>query len=555
MQGTEQTITAEVESRVDISSGISGLFFLYGLYALLFSLAHIFNYSNFHEEQRHLYVFFENWNLENDYITQYVSNFKHPLLYTLLSDLITWSGLDLITFHRVVMAVSAIAFVTAGAYCTYILAGLLPASAVFALLNAQSVYAYQINSGTSHSFAFPLLMLGLLCVVQQREKSLAAMVILSGLLYVPASVILGFALLLLVIWNRRTSLFDFRQWPGPILLLGVSGSITLFLLWMQLEPINGFGAYIEPNTQTELYPENSKDGRLFPGWSNPLLYVLNRYAYGLVFELPPLMYLCAIFFILAIGAYGLARISSDKNKRSINIFVVSFVAIFLFIFSFIQYQSYRFLLYPFFTIIPIILIIGIYALVTNVIQNRNLGIICASFLSFALVFPYSIQDPKYRGFSTHIETTSWQMLEHLENQPKGTLIAGWAGGNAVDYIPYLAKQPLFTSYKAHYTFHEDYVLEMRTRVNALISAYLGKDQKAIANLRDKWGVDLLVVDRRHFEPNAEAIIHFKPFDEKIAAIMNDSQPEELFLANPPQDAIAFKNEHYFIIDIAKLTAG
>ncbi len=555
MQGIDQTLTTEVESQIDISTGVSGLFFLYGLYALLFSLAHIFNYSNFHEEQRHLYVFYENWNLEKDYISQYVSNFKHPVLYTYLSELISWLGWDLITFHRVIMAASTILFVVTGGYCTYILAGLLPAGVVFALLNAQSLYAYQINSGTSHSFAFPLLALGLLCIVQQREKSLALTVILSGLLYIPAAVILGFSLLLLVIWKRRASLFDFRQWPGPILLLGASGSITLFLLWLQLDPITGFGAYIEPNTQTELYPENSKDGRLFPGWSSPLLYVLNRYAYGLGFELPPLIYLCAIFFVLAIGAYGLSQINGDKDKRSINIFVVSFISIFLFIFTFIEYQSYRFLLYPFFTIIPIILVIGIYALASNVIQNRNVSILCASLLSFALIFPYSIQEAKYRGFSTQIEDTDWQMLEYLDGQPKGTLIAGWAGGNAIDYIPYLAKQPLFTSYKGHYTFHENYVLEMRSRVNALISAYLGKGQSSIAALRTRWGVDLLVVDRRHFEPNAEAIIHFKPFDEKIAAIMKNSQPDELFLANPPEGAVTFQNEHYLIIDIAKLAAG
>ena len=554
MQGINQTLTTEVKRDIDISTAASGLFFLYGLYALLFSLAQIFNYSNFHEEQRHLYVYYENWDLSNDYISQYIFNFKHPVLYTYLSDLIAGSGLDLISFHRIVMAVSTIVFVIAGAYCAYILAGLLPASAVFAMLNSQTLYAYQLNSGTSHSFAFPLLALGLICIIQQREKTLALLVVMSGLLYIPAAVILGLSLLLLVIWKRRTDLLEYRKWPEPILLLGVSGSITMFLLWLQLEPITGFGSYLVPNTQIELYPENSKEGRLFLGWSNPILYVVNRYAQGLDFVIPPLVYLCAMFFIFAIGIYGLVQISRNVNKRSISIFIISFVSIFIVIFSAIEHQSYRFLLYPFYTIMPILFIVGLFSLASNVIQNKTVGVICASLISFLLIFPYSIQDPQHRGFSTQIDDTSWQMLAHLNEQPKGTLVAGWSGGNAFDYIPYLAKQPLFTSHKGHYIFHENYLLEMRSRVNALISAYLSKDPNAITALRSKWDVDLLVVDRRHFEPNAEAITYFKPYDEKIAAMMQDTNPDELFLANPPQSAITFKNEHYIIIDIAKLTA-
>jgi hypothetical protein len=62
-------------------------------------------------------------------------------------------------------------------------------------------------------------------------------------------------------------------------------------------------------------------------------------------------------------------------------------------------------------------------------------------------------------------------------------------------------------------FHTRYTELMRERARALFKAYFASDASSLRELRDRWGVTHLLLDRRHF---VDRPVYFAPFDADVA---------------------------------------
>ena len=95
----------------------------------------------------------------------------------------------------------------------------------------------------------------------------------------------------------------------------------------------------------------------------------------------------------------------------------------------------------------------------------------------------------------------------------------------MDNVPYLSRRNVFLTYETHQVMHLEYMQEMRTRMTALIDAYLGQDIQPLLDLNKRFGVEYLLVDKRHFTKGSplNPPRYFAPFRERILSLVAQTQ--------------------------------
>ncbi len=153
------------------------------------------------------------------------------------------------------------------------------------------------------------------------------------------------------------------------------------------------------------------------------------------------------------------------------------------------------------------------------------------------------------GYTVKIPEKEQAVLQFISDLPPDAMIAGWY--EMADVIPYVTGKRILLSYETHVAFHENYVLEMRRRMNALINAYFANDIKPIEELRNFFGVTHLLVDKTHYVKNAPN--YFQPFKDKIAVAVTSLNPIPETIRQM-EWASVFENEKYFLLDLKKIVS-
>jgi hypothetical protein len=143
-------------------------------------------------------------------------------------------------------------------------------------------------------------------------------------------------------------------------------------------------------------------------------------------------------------------------------------------------------------------------------------------------------------------------MSYLRQVPEESLIAAWPYEVETSLIPYVAGRPLLVDYKAHYPSYEGHIREMRMRMFDLIDAYLAQDLQPLIDMRCRWHVDFLVVDRSHFSDQGAPPTYFAPFNDRIEEVLNAAEKSELVLSRPPADAVVFAAGRFSVLDLALL---
>ncbi len=99
------------------------------------------------------------------------------------------------------------------------------------------------------------------------------------------------------------------------------------------------------------------------------------------------------------------------------------------------------------------------------------------------------------------------LLTHIQNLPAGTRLAGWPSG-IINVIPYFTCKSALVTYETHQAFHEDYLLEMRRRMELLISVFSATSLEPLLKLKHDLGVTHLLIEDRYLHERLE---YFKPF--------------------------------------------
>jgi hypothetical protein len=126
------------------------------------------------------------------------------------------------------------------------------------------------------------------------------------------------------------------------------------------------------------------------------------------------------------------------------------------------------------------------------------------------------------GLTVHVNPDR-RLYDWLATLPADSRIAGWPVG-VIDNVPYLAGRSVLLSYELHQVHHRGFALEMRRRMEAVVAAVFATDTRPLRDLRDRYGVTHLLIDRRVYlnEPP-----YFRPFQPLVHAAFENARDKPL----------------------------
>lgn len=510
-----------------------------------------------HEETRSLFLYHRFGDPDlfaGDYLTSFVSAFPQPHLYAGLTKFWLWLGGDLLMLHRLMTVICWLAFLSGMAFAARQIGGWVMVVGVVGIALVQPIYLHQITSATPHAFAFPLMAWGLAALLCGSTRGLMVVTLLSGLLYAATVPLLGVMLAWQVLVAQRLWSQSRRRQFWSLLLLALTGGLSLWLVFASLRGLEGFGAALAPLQRMEVYPENGPEGRHFFGVFSPLTYVLGKTVSQFKFSAA----LQSLFFMLVYAAfclYGLFNLNKSERPRAVFIaFVVCAVAIWLAILLLKPFHSYRFVLYPAFTVMPLLFVAGLQQFMHRHEKTLRFPEVITLALLTVFVLAFDSFDEKKLGYSGNLGSEEQKIADFAAAQPQDSTLAIWPEVETpLEMIPYVARRPLFVMRKLHYPNYEGHLLTMRARMQALIDAYLAVEEEPLHSLHCRWGVDYLVVDKRHFdgEPGARPR-YFAPFDAEIEERWQRHEASEFLLHNPDPAIVALETDAYVVLRLSAL---
>jgi hypothetical protein len=486
----------------------------------------------------------------DDYLTSFLRAFPQPYLYEWITGLWLSAGGELAVLHRLIPLVCWSAFVAGLGVVAWHLGGRIVALGVVGIAIAQPVFLHQITAATPHAFGFPLLAWGLVAFLKGSPRGLVLVTLLSSLLYTALAPMLGLMLAWQVLLTQRLWTRARAYQAQMLLLLAAVGALSLWLVYGSLGGPQGLGEALEPTQRADLYPENGPEGRHFYGVFNPLTYVLGK----AVTQFNWSSDVRALLLLLVYGLFALYGLTASRKARSaLAAFIVCGAAIWLAVLLFKPFHSYRFVLYPLFTLLPLLFVLGLqqfvlrYKGLLRLPEAVTLGLLTL----FALTF--DSLDADKLGYTLHLGPQHQEVIAFAAGQPPGTFIAVWPGADdELEAIPYVARRPLLVMHKAHEPSHEGHVMTMRARTYDLIEAYLATEPTALSRLHCRWGVDYLVVDKVHFGREEDRPEYFAPFDARIEEILQETPAEDFLLRAPDPDWVALETGRYFVLRLESI---
>jgi hypothetical protein len=150
------------------------------------------------------------------------------------------------------------------------------------------------------------------------------------------------------------------------------------------------------------------------------------------------------------------------------------------------------------------------------------------------------------GFTVRIPDRS--LFRYLDGVDDGALIAGFPRGQ-IENVPLRCRRRALLTFEAHQVFHERYLLEMRDRAGAVFEALFGDEPAALARLRDRFGVDFLLVDTAQFEAPPR---YFAPFDAAIDRIWRRGSERGFAARAALDEATVHRDGRFALLDLARL---
>jgi Predicted membrane protein (DUF2079) len=151
------------------------------------------------------------------------------------------------------------------------------------------------------------------------------------------------------------------------------------------------------------------------------------------------------------------------------------------------------------------------------------------------------------GGSRGVQICESSFFEYLRTTPKSTLVAG---GNVklLDCVPIAGRRPVLISRKLYQPWDKAYFRMIRPRMFDMVEAYYGNSVSEIIELREKYGVDLLVVTQWSYQPGASGWYRMAPFTDLVRTLKREvDTPAALRL---PESCITFEQGELRVFDLA-----
>ncbi len=427
--------------------------------------------------------------------------------------------------------------------------------ATLAIYACSSIFIFRMVGGMAHGFGFPLTWWAVAALLCGSPLSLAAATVAAAAFYPVIAPILGMTLGLFVMFPalaravpRKAKWLRMAWWKRGMWLLPPA-LICVGLMAPMVMPHTGiYGTAINVRTQQAEFPEAGSTVASI----NPFAYTIIAYALQNGSRLG-----IDGGQILTLGIFGLLFASillhdaRDNRPGSLKPYVYAVAFCFLGSLLFLQDHSYRFAIYNFPVLITLFLPLALRNL-SNVMPRKIRSAMFA-ILVLGYVGMVAKADAVASGYLFVMEPFQQRANAFIATLPKDTVLAGWPGdkfGRVVESVPFVAQRSVLVTWAGHPVLNTEYVLTMRARMNAIVDAYLGRDMGSIRDLRDKFGVDYLVVNRGDFEGEGPPV-YIEPFNSRAAALWKANKGHFSVLTLDPK-AEVYRDGAISIFDLKQL---
>jgi hypothetical protein len=154
----------------------------------------------------------------------------------------------------------------------------------------------------------------------------------------------------------------------------------------------------------------------------------------------------------------------------------------------------------------------------------------------------------WSGLSVHVPKEERPLHDAIARLPKSAVIAGFPS-ETNDSIPYLARRSVLLARETHMPFHTRYAVLMRERARALFQAYFAASRDSLRDIRDRYGVTHLLIDRRHF---VNRPVYFAPFDADVARAFDAGKRDGFAVNGVSEEARVAEVGNFALVDLGKL---
>jgi hypothetical protein len=179
----------------------------------------------------------------------------------------------------------------------------------------------------------------------------------------------------------------------------------------------------------------------------------------------------------------------------------------------------------------------------------------AAFVSLALLLHGGLPQLPDRINAKRLALAKYEKKNQLEQAvtllPPTALIAGWPSGR-INSIPYVTGRKALITEETHQVFHEDYLYEMRRRMDALIELMCVRDgvgfNRAADYLRTEFEVSHILLDLRYQRRVPQ---YFAPFGTAVTACRahNPSIPIS-FLISFGKQRIIYQDKEIALLEVS-----
>jgi hypothetical protein len=395
-------------------------------------------------------------------------------------------------------------------------------------------YAWQqddLASGSPRAFLLPTLVVFLWALVSGRRVLAVVLTVLAALFYqVGAALALSLLALRLVRFRGRRPLLS-RDRAGWLQLV-----VATTLVAIVMAPSELFGSEFGPAVslaEARAMPEFAGGGRASFFADDAYRYWLASFRSGfnlrvtdlLIVGLPILYEYAALAAFLVPIILLRRRISAARLLRPeavvlAQVLLVSLTLFFLaHVLLFHLYLPTRYVQWT----VPLVFgVAGGLALGIAVEQLTVRVPALRGVLALALAAGLALYPADYDAVI--VENRHPKVAAYLRTQPKDILVA--AAAVEADSIPTFAGRRVLTSREYALPYHLGYYRQMRQRTEDLIEAYYAESPRAVLDLIDRYGVDVIVVNRAAFNPatlERAWTNQFEPYNSMILEKLGGSQ--------------------------------
>ncbi|MGB3492378.1 MAG: hypothetical protein WBA57_06605 [Elainellaceae cyanobacterium] len=431
-----------------------------------------------------------------------------------------------------------------------------------------------IVSATPKAFVYPLLLLFLWAMQRRSPWGVAGAIALQGLFY-PQLVFISAGMLPFQLMRWQDGRLRFTQERGvglpgrspyrQLVLLGISVAF-LSLLPYALQT-NDFGPTLtaaEARTLPEFSLEGSRSRYFYD--DDPATYWLKgRSGLRLATALTPATNVLGLLLpglLLLPRAFPLAQ----QIRRAIALLpqmlvssLVMFGAAHLLLFR--LHLPSRYTQHSFRVVVTLAAAIAIGLLIDGALRwglsepARSQGIagiraiaglgITSALTLLVLAYPALTDQFPITAYQTG---TATELYELLQAQPADTLIASLS--DEADNLPSFTQRSVLAASEYAIPYHQGYYSEFRQRVSDLIRAQYSPDPAELAEVIERYGIDVWLLDRRAFEPKyVRDRPWIQPYDQEVSAALAVLNGEEQpVLAIAPRRCTLLRKQGLILLD-------